>query len=56
VNYLIGTNIISEVRKGARCDANVAQWYGSIDARRNAGSSGLLATDAFAGSCSTVAC
>jgi len=31
VNYLIDTNIISEVRKGARCDANVAQWYDSID-------------------------
>ena len=31
MNYLIDTNIISEVRKGARCDANVAQWYDSID-------------------------
>jgi predicted nucleic acid-binding protein len=31
VNYLIDTNIISEVRKGARCDPNVATWYGSID-------------------------
>jgi predicted nucleic acid-binding protein len=31
VNYLVDTNIISEVRKGARCDANVAQWYDSID-------------------------
>jgi predicted nucleic acid-binding protein len=31
VNYLIDTNIISEVRKGARCDSNVAAWYGSID-------------------------
>jgi predicted nucleic acid-binding protein len=30
VNYLIDTNIISEVRKGARCDANVARWYESI--------------------------
>jgi toxin FitB len=25
--YLIDTNIISEVRKGRRCDANVAAWY-----------------------------
>jgi hypothetical protein len=24
VNYLIDTNVISEVGKGARCDANVA--------------------------------
>jgi len=25
--YLIDTNVISEVRKGRRCDANVAAWY-----------------------------
>jgi predicted nucleic acid-binding protein len=31
VNYLIDTNIISEVRKGAKCDSNVASWYGSFD-------------------------
>lgn len=31
MSYLIDTNIISEVRKGARCDANVAAWYASID-------------------------
>jgi toxin FitB len=31
VNYLIDTNIISEVRKGDRCDANVATWYASIN-------------------------
>jgi toxin FitB len=31
VNYLIDTNIISEVRKGAKCNANVAAWYASID-------------------------
>jgi len=31
VNYLIDTNIISEVRKGERCDPNVAAWYGTID-------------------------
>lgn len=31
MNYLIDTNIISEVRKGERCDPNVAAWYASID-------------------------
>ena len=31
MNFLIDTNIISEVRKGARCDARVAAWYASID-------------------------
>jgi toxin FitB len=31
VNYLIDTNVISEVRKGARCDANVSAWYAAID-------------------------
>lgn len=31
MNYLIDTNIISEVRKGAKCDLNVAAWYDSID-------------------------
>lgn len=31
MNYLIDTNIISEVRKGERCDPNVAAWYDSID-------------------------
>jgi toxin FitB len=31
VRYLIDTNIISEVRKGARCDAKVAAWYAGID-------------------------
>jgi hypothetical protein len=30
VSYLIDTNVISEVRKGAKCDPNVAAWYGSI--------------------------
>jgi predicted nucleic acid-binding protein len=30
VTYLIDTNIISEVRKGERCDANVSAWYASI--------------------------
>lgn len=31
MNYLIDTNVISEVRKGARCDPNVARWYDGID-------------------------
>ncbi|HEY7297389.1 MAG TPA: type II toxin-antitoxin system VapC family toxin [Xanthobacteraceae bacterium] len=31
MNYLIDTNIISEVRKGVRCNGNVAAWYDSID-------------------------
>jgi predicted nucleic acid-binding protein len=30
VSYLIDTNIISEVRKGVRCDARVSTWYASI--------------------------
>jgi predicted nucleic acid-binding protein len=31
VNYLIDTNIISEVRKGSQCDANVARWYENVE-------------------------
>jgi predicted nucleic acid-binding protein len=31
VSYLIDTNIISEVRKGDRCDASVAAWYAAVD-------------------------
>jgi predicted nucleic acid-binding protein len=30
VSYLIDTNVISEVRKGARCDIRVSKWYASI--------------------------
>ena len=30
MNYLIDTNIISEVRKGGRCNPNVASWYEKI--------------------------
>jgi toxin FitB len=30
VSYLIDTNIISEVRKGDRCNARVSAWYASI--------------------------
>lgn len=31
MSYLIDTNVISEVRKGARCDANVAAWWASVE-------------------------
>lgn len=31
MNYLIDTNVISEVRKGPKCNSNVAAWYTSID-------------------------
>ena len=31
MNYLIDTNIISEVRKGERCNSHVAAWFASID-------------------------
>ena len=28
---LLDTNVISEVRKGTRCDAHVAEWYSGVD-------------------------
>jgi toxin FitB len=31
MTFLIDTNIISEIRKGPRCNPNVAAWYASID-------------------------
>ena len=31
MNYLIDTNIISEIRKRDRCDRRVAAWYASLD-------------------------
>jgi predicted nucleic acid-binding protein len=31
VNYLIDTNIISEVRRGERCDRHVAAWFAAIN-------------------------
>ena len=31
MNYLIDTNIISEIRKKRRCDRNVAAWYASTE-------------------------
>lgn len=30
MSYLIDTNIISEVRKGDRCNPNVSRWYSAI--------------------------
>jgi predicted nucleic acid-binding protein len=30
VSYLIDTNIISEIRKGERCDPHVSAWYASL--------------------------
>ena len=33
MNYLLDTNIISEVRKGAKCDVHVARWYAAIEGR-----------------------
>jgi len=29
LTYLVDTNVLSELRKGARCDANVARWAAS---------------------------
>ena len=31
MNYLIDTNVISEIRRGTKCDANVAAWWQSVD-------------------------
>ena len=31
MRYLIDTNVISEVRKGDRCNRHVASWYAAID-------------------------
>ena len=30
MTFLIDTNIISEVRKGQRCNAGVASWYAEV--------------------------
>ncbi len=30
MSYLVDTNVISETRKGARCNPHVAAWYASI--------------------------
>lgn len=31
MSYLIDTNVLLELRKGDRCDANVAEWFAPID-------------------------
>lgn len=31
MNYLIDTNVISEIRKRDRCEPRVAAWYSSLD-------------------------
>jgi len=31
VRYLVDTNIISEIRKGERCDPQVAHWWAGVD-------------------------
>ena len=31
MTFLIDTNVLSEVRKQARCNPNVAAWYASVD-------------------------
>jgi len=31
LNYLIDTNVISEIRKRDRCNPRVAAWYASVD-------------------------
>src|SRR5689334_14971399 len=31
--FLLDTNVISEIRKGPRCDRNVAAWYSSTAGR-----------------------
>ncbi len=30
MSYLLDTNVVSELRKGARCDSAVAQWITSV--------------------------
>ena len=30
MSYLIDTNVISELRKGSRCDRNVAAWFSGV--------------------------
>ncbi len=32
MSYLLDTNVISEVRKGRRCDPNVASWFAELSA------------------------
>jgi predicted nucleic acid-binding protein len=30
LSYLIDTNVLSELRKGKRCDPNVSRWFASV--------------------------
>jgi predicted nucleic acid-binding protein len=30
LSYLIDTNVLSELRKGERCDPNVSRWFASV--------------------------
>ena len=32
MSYLVDTNVISELRKGRRCDPSVSTWFASLDA------------------------
>ena len=31
MSYLLDTNVVSELRKGDRCDARVAAWFGGVE-------------------------
>ena len=31
MSFLIDTNVISEIRKGARCDSKVAAWFATVE-------------------------
>jgi predicted nucleic acid-binding protein len=31
LNYLLDTNVVSELRKGPRCDRRVREWYEPLD-------------------------
>ena len=30
MSFLVDTNVVSELRKGERCDPSVRRWYGSL--------------------------
>lgn len=30
MNFLVDTNVLSEIRKGDKCDSNVAKWFSSV--------------------------
>ncbi|MDP9122950.1 MAG: type II toxin-antitoxin system VapC family toxin [Acidobacteriota bacterium] len=33
MNYLVDTNVVSELRKGRRCDPGVAAWFAGVSSR-----------------------